>query len=136
MQEAIPVIRDVTKRILAEEAPTAFHPFEKLRQHLAKLVGIAGFQSLLARSLVLAQPEAPWLRDLRVGPDGTLENIHEGDPPPSEALVVEGCTALLAQFLALLVTFIGESMTLRLVQEIWSTVRLNDMNSPSEETTT
>ena len=136
MQQAIPAIRDLSKRILAEEAHTPFNAFEELRQHLAKLVGIAGFQSLLARSLVLAKPEALWLLSVRVGSDGTLEEIHEGDPPPSEALVAEGCTALLAQFLALLVTFIGESLTLQLVQEIWPTVRLNEMNSPSEETTT
>ena len=135
MQQTIPAIRDLSKRILAEEAHSAFNAFEKLRQHLAKLIGIAGFQSRLARSLVLAKPEALWLLSVRVGSDGTLEEIHEGDPP-SEALVAEGYTALLAQFLALLVTFIGESLMLRLVQEIWPTVRLNDMNSPSEETTT
>lgn len=135
MQQTIPAIQDLSKRILAEEAHTPFSAFEKLRQHLAKLVGIAGFHSLLARSLVLATPKALWLLGVRVGSDGTLEDFHEGDPL-SEALVAEGCTALLAQFLALLVTFIGESLTLRLVQEIWPTVRLNDMNSPSEETTT
>ena len=135
MQQAIPTIRDLSKRILAEEAYNPFNVFGKLRQHLAKFVGIAGFHSLLARSLVLAKPKAHWLLSVRVGSDGTLEEFHGGDPP-SDALVADGCTALLTQFLALLVTFIGESLTLRLVQEIWPTVRLNDMNSPSEETTT
>ena len=42
--------------------------------------------------------------------------------------VAEGGVALLAQLLGLLVAFIGESLTLRLVHDIWPAVPLSDLD--------
>jgi hypothetical protein len=52
---------------------------------------------------------------------------------PAE-VVAEGSVALLARLLGLLVTFIGEALTLRLVEEMWPDVRLNAAELGAEET--
>jgi len=40
----------------------------------------------------------------------------------------EGRVVLLAQLLGLLVAFIGEDLTLRLVREVWPKLSINDVN--------
>jgi hypothetical protein len=42
--------------------------------------------------------------------------------------IFEGCVVLLAQLLGLLVAFIGEHLTLRLVREVWSKLSLNNLD--------
>jgi hypothetical protein len=41
--------------------------------------------------------------------------------------------ALLAQLLGLLVAFIGESLTLRLVREVWPPVTLGNLNASKDD---
>jgi len=128
MSRATPPMRDFAKRIIACEArgngssalaPAAFPVPEKLRPQLATLMGKAGFRALLSRALALANAEIPWLRAVRVNADGSLEGFEElyAQLPPEEFF--EGRVVLLAQLLGLLVAFIGENLTLRLVREIW-----------------
>jgi hypothetical protein len=129
-------MRDFAKRLMAYETggnkssetrpSSAFHVGDKLRPHLAALMGNGGFQVLLARALVLASTEVPWLRAVQVKTDGTLEGLEElhGQVGPGEFF--EGRVVLLAQLLELLVAFIGEKLTLLLVREAWPRVPLND----------
>jgi hypothetical protein len=107
-------------------SPGGFSVCEKLRPHLMTLVGNNGFRALLSRSLALASAEAAWLRAVRVKADGTLEG-----PPNIQtqgAEVHEGGVVLVAQLLGLLVAFIGENLTLRLVREVWPKVRLDGLD--------
>lgn len=110
---------------------------EELRRHLSKLVGVAGYYALLARALALARTEASWLEGVQVKADGSLDGFVETalKQDPEEAM--KGGEVLLTQLLGLLITFIGETLTLRLVCDIWPEVSLydrNDRNVGAEET--
>lgn len=82
-------------------------------------MGAAGFRALLARALVLAAADAPWLGSVRVTAGGALEGLDGAAAPVSEKAFVRGGVELIAQLLGLLTTFIGDDLTLRLVREVW-----------------
>jgi len=92
-------------------------------------MGNGGYRALLMRALALASPEVAWLRTLRVAADGTLEPMDDPAPPVKPAEILEGRVMLLAHLLGLLVAFIGESLTLRLLHEIWPQLPLKSSNS-------
>ncbi len=106
------------------QSPAAFHVCEKLRKHLATLMGNGGFRALHSRALTLASSEVAWLRGVHVKPDGSLEGWEELQAQLDPDEIFEGRVVLLAQLLGLLVAFIGEALTLRLVREVWPKVRL------------
>lgn len=131
-------MRNFAKRLMAYETGgnrpygdkilLGFHVCEKLRQHLATFMGKTGFHTLLARALALASVEVPGLRAVRVKPDDSLEGLEELQQQLDPDKLFEGGVALLAQLLGLLVTFIGEVLTVRLVREIWPKVPLDDLD--------
>jgi len=133
MNRATPHLRHFAKRLIVFEtqvnksSPANFPVPDKLRPQLTAFTGNAGFQALLTRALALARVEVPWLRAVHVKADGSLEGLTEiqAQLPPAELL--EGKVVLLAQLLGLLVAFIGENLTLRLVREVWSKVPLDDL---------
>ena len=100
----------------------AFRVCEKLRQPLSRLAGVAGFRSLLSRALALANDEARWMKAVHAKADGSLEGLDEAEAQLSESEIAEGEVILVAQLIGLLLTFIGEELTLRLVQESWPDV--------------
>lgn len=91
--------------------------FERLRVSLAQFVGVDGFTALMRRALVLARPEIPWLQNVKVSPEGRLEGI-EGHPTDKKN-DSEAAIAITAHLLALLVTFIGEPLTVQLLRDMW-----------------
>jgi hypothetical protein len=135
MSRAIPKLRDFAERLIAYEmrgkassaakTPAAFLASAKLRPSLATLMGNAGFHALLSRALALASAEVPWLRAVHAKADGSFEGLHElgGQRTPDE--IVDAGIVVLAQLLGLLVAFIGEDLTLRLVREVWPKLPLN-----------
>jgi hypothetical protein len=112
----------------AMKIPTTFLVVEKLRPQLATLMGNTGFRALLSRALALASAEFQWLRTVRVNADGSFEGLDElgAQSDPDESF--EGSLVLLAQLLGLLVVFIGEELTLRLVREVWPKLPLDDFD--------
>ena len=88
---------------------------EKLRQPLCSLAGIAGFRSLLSRALALARAEAPSLSAVQVSADGSLKGLDDLAPQDDTDLSKAEGAILIAQLLGLLLAFIGEAMTSRLV---------------------
>ena len=144
MSRASPKLRAFAERLIAYETmgnksskskiPAAFHVCERLRPHLATLMGNGGFRALLLRALALAGPEAPWLRAVHVKTNGALEGWDESDPLIRPAALFEGSVVLLAQLLGLLVVFIGEKLTLRLVNEAWPKLSLNDLDLGAGDT--
>jgi hypothetical protein len=86
----------------------------RLHRRLGELVGTAGFDVLLARAVVLARRRHPSLARLTTGPEGKLIGT---DDPVSDAADEAG-TAIVAHFLELLVTLIGEDLTMRLVGDL------------------
>lgn len=96
----------------------AVRVFERLRVALARFAGSDGFTSLVQRALALARADEPSLRQLSVRADGSLEGL--------EQVSGNAVLALIAQFLGLLVTFVGEPLTLRFVSEAWPDASLDD----------
>jgi hypothetical protein len=127
-------MRDFAERLIAYETrgnessktnPVAFLVGEKLRLHLTALMGNVGFHALLSRALALANAEVPCLHPMHVRADGSLGGLDELGAQVGPEKIVEGNVVLLAQLLGLLVAFIGGSLTLRLVREMWPTIPLN-----------
>jgi hypothetical protein len=104
----------------SEPAESAvFRVCAKLRQPLITLAGVAGFRSLLSRALTLARAEAPSLSSVQVEADGSLKGLDELEPQTGKEQARDGGAILIAQLVGLLLTFIGEGLTLRLVQDVW-----------------
>jgi len=122
-------LREFAKRLIASETqgsgssrtkrPADFPVIKKLRPQLATLMGGVGFHALILRAHALAGAEYPWLRNLKIKADGSFEGLHELEAEVEAGQIFEGRVALIAQLLGLLLAFIGENLTLRLVQEIW-----------------
>jgi hypothetical protein len=138
MSRANPQMRNFAKHLILCEAngnksaqanaPDAFNVCEKLRPQLATLMGNGGFRALLSRALALASAEVPWLCAVHVKSDGALGGLEELPAQLDLDKFFEGRAVLLAQLLGLLVAFIGENLTLRLVREVWPKARLNDLD--------
>jgi len=89
----------------------------RLHQELGKLIGPAGFDVMLARSLVLARRAHPLLTGIVVGPGGTLTGLDQTARDPGA--LEEGQAAIVAHFIELLVNLIGEDLAMRLVRDVW-----------------
>ena len=136
-------MRDFAERLIAYETrgnkssetkpPAAFLIDEKLRPHLATLMGKVGFRALLSRALALSNAEVPWLRAVHVNTDGSFQGLDVLGAQVDPDGIFEGCVVLLAQLLELLVAFIGELLTLRLVRDVWPKLPLNDLDFGKEE---
>src|SRR5450830_2117469 len=138
MSRATPKMRDFAERLIAYEmrgntfsetnTPAARLVGEKLRPQLATLMGNVGFRVLLSRALALANAEVPWLRAVHVNADGSFEGLDKLGTQVDPDEIFEGCVVLLSQLLGLLVAFIGEELTLRLVLEVWPKLALKQLD--------
>ena len=131
-------MREFAKRLMAHETkgnkssgksvPEAFQVYDRLGPPLATLMGTGGFRALISRSLALASAEVPWLRAVQVKADGSLEGLESLSAQLDQKEFLEGRVVLLAQLLGLLEAFIGPSLTLRLMGDVWPQVQFNDSN--------
>jgi hypothetical protein len=102
-------------------ATAARRAYDDLARVAAPLIGQVGVDALTGRALHLAQREYPWL-------------VHSGDPQQAEgpfarvisslerqdpAVATAAAGALFATFTGLLVTFIGEPLSARLLRKAW-----------------
>ena len=120
-----PQTRELAQRLLAHEnaagktsEPTefaVFRVFERLREPICALTGVAGFRSLLSRALTLARAESPSLSAEQVAADGSLKGLDEFRPQVDADQAREAGIILITQLLGLLVRVVGEAMTLQLV---------------------
>ena len=139
-------MRDLARSLLAYEAsaakgsgstePATLRVYEKLRQILIGIAGIAAFHALAFRALALARAVAPGLNAAQVTADGSLVGLEESGPQinmgknqnggyqPSEAGVI-----LIAHLCELLLVFLGESLTLRLLRDAWPAAAFDDCNA-------
>jgi len=143
MNRATPGMRRIARRLMVGEAagkgsgstmPAAAFPVtDRLRPHLATLVGKGGVRALLTRALVLASTEVAWLSAVHVNANGDLEGLDaiRADLDPGEFL--EGRVVLLAELVGLLVAFIGPGLTIRLMSEIWPLIPLEDWDLGKED---
>ena len=105
--------------ILAAEAV-----YDRLRGRLVVSLGTLGFDALWARAMHLAVRSAPvWespraTSALATGPPGLRALVGDGGPDAVYDLL---CTVLIG-FFTLLVTFIGEPLTFRIMRQLWPTL--------------
>jgi len=134
-------MRTLARRLLALEAATptgnatgapaagvqheAAPVFHKLGISLIRFAGADGFAALLRRALALARAQFPSLNRITIKPDCSMDGLEAlaGDDADGGA---EAAAALTAHLLDLLVTFIGEPLTLRLVREAWPDQSLDE----------
>jgi len=88
---------------------------ETLRVSLTPFIGADGFEVLLRRALALSRAEAPTLKTIKVTAGGQLERMEAA--PDDSGQDREAAISITARLLGLLVTFIGEPMTLRLISK-------------------
>lgn len=138
MVRATPELRAAAERLLDLEAAAdkrassgvaaAARVVARFRQVLTTLLGVAGFRALLTRAVTLAKAEASDLRAVEVAPDGSLAGLSEAVADGGRRRLTDGEVVLVAHLLGLLVTFVGEALMLRVVQDAWPKVRLDDLD--------
>jgi hypothetical protein len=95
--------------------------YDDLAQVLAPVIGDVGVAAMTDRAVHLATREYPWLPSSEPGAADTrfttvIDALTRYDDP---AVAAEAAAAVLAAFLGLLATFIGEPLAARLVQQAW-----------------
>jgi len=121
----------VFRRMLVREAGTAAEAsavaaaagrlWEHLARQLVPLIGDAGIAALCDRGVHLAQRQVPGLALPPLSEaDGTpFTRAHQFIANQEPALVDEAAVALLTTVTELLASFIGDSLTTRLLREAW-----------------
>ena len=114
MNRATPELRIYAERLIAHEIsrnasakskPTAaFAVINKLSPHFG--------------ALMLAGAEVAWLGELHVRADGSFEDLKEFEAQASPEEMSNAGIVLLARLLGLLVTLIGDELTLQLLSNI------------------
>lgn len=138
MDSPSPSIRRLSRKLLAVEAAgrtatdtpvhEAVRVCEKLRLTLTRFVGADGFVALQRRAIALARADVPSLQHITVTPDGSLVGLEDlvADASNSGEGSTDETAAIVVHLLGLLVTFIGEPLTLRLVRDAWPDVSLDE----------
>jgi hypothetical protein len=118
--------RDLARRLVASETvadsaslqsePVTVRVYERLRRQLGAPMGAASFQSLATRALALAKSEFPQLRAVQVMANGALWGFSKVETNPDED--GELGIILIAQLLGLFLTLLGETTTLRLIEDL------------------
>jgi hypothetical protein len=133
-------MRDLARRLLAA-SQTGSGPhvtevvavIERLRISLAKFAG-DGFVSLLRRAVVMASADVPSLQNVKIGADGRLDGVEQlAADTATSALGGEAAVAITAHLLWLLVTFIGEPLTLRVLRESWPDTKITFKNPEADQ---
>jgi len=104
----------------------------KLALRLSRWVSAAGSQALMSRALHVARAEFPFLQGVGAGtvPEACFEGLRERAHDVEADEVRKGLSAVLVAQLDLLVAFIGEDLTLRLVGEVWPEMPLLERSHP------
>jgi hypothetical protein len=124
-------LRHLALKVLAQHAGSAAgsealataarRAYADLAQASTPLIGQIGVDALTGRALHLTQREYPWLGGMpKPGPaherfDQVLTRLEQQD----SEVATEGAAAVFATFAGLLITFIGEPVTTRLLQKAW-----------------
>jgi hypothetical protein len=141
-------MRNLAYRLLAFEATAdktsepvesaTLRVYEKLRQSLCALAGVAAFQSIAFRALMQAKSEAPGLWAVQIEEDGSLQGLGEFGLQPDEferqlgsgkEQVSDGGLILIDHILDLLLIFLGEAITINLLRNAWPGASFVDRNT-------
>jgi len=95
--------------------------YDDLAGVLVPLIGQTGIDTLAARAVHLAQRDYPWLAKTRdpEQQEGPFTQVTLSLEQQDAALATEAAAAVLATFTGLLYTFVGESLTTRMMRQAW-----------------
>ncbi len=126
--EIASAILDYERGILTDAdaslAATA-HVFLKLQSYLTKRLGAGGYRSVVNRAVSVSKAQVPLLSPIHVEDNGALDGFDDCLIAPGSAKESEGYVVLISNFLALMDTFLGPDMSLRLLGSIWPDVAVN-----------
>jgi hypothetical protein len=112
--------------------------FEKLSRRLAQLITRVGFEALLARAVRLSRAEFPFLDGAPITRSADVLTLRLRDSAdgvePSQA--AEAFEAVLSILIMLLVSFVGEELTLRLLREVWPELPMLQPVQPTRQNDT
>jgi hypothetical protein len=138
MTEVPDTIADYARRLLLRETRdqndivgAMERACRALQDRLAPLLGLGAFEALMARAVVLAGRKFAFLNGTTMGANCSADRLRQVALEHGQKEVMDAVAAMLANFLWLLVTFTGESIGLRIAQEIWPTVALKSPGSLS-----
>lgn len=84
-------------------------------------MGATGFHALLSRALTLARTDVPQLSSVHLNAHGSLACPGEPGAALQSVELAEGGCAIVVQLLSLLEAFVGERLTLRMIDSVWPT---------------
>ncbi|HEX8410431.1 MAG TPA: hypothetical protein VF883_16315 [Thermoanaerobaculia bacterium] len=137
------VLREIARRVMKTRplaAPTAAAAAEAMElscgdlyRILETVMGRDGLQALIGRAIQITAREYPWLATVQSGTsaDCPVSGLAEAAGRLGVAEASEGYAALLASIIWLLMTFIGEDLTLRFVRHAWPNVSLSKLSEDS-----
>jgi hypothetical protein len=116
----------VTTETGAAEGPqagpvAAERVFDKLSQRLAQLITPVGSEALLRRAAHLSRAEFPFLDGVQGAPntDALIDRLRETAATVEPGEAYAGYVVLLATLVALLESFIGKDLTVRILRNVW-----------------
>jgi len=99
---------------------SASRVLNKLHAPLSVLAGNAGYRSLLSRALALATGQCSELGKMQVRTDGTLLGMDTLDGTcETDGVKTTEAEILISELLGLLITFVGQALTMHVLRNIW-----------------
>jgi hypothetical protein len=125
-----PALTQLARQLLLHEAderlePAALgdaieHVYAKFRRRLVDLIGQTGFSALFSRALHLARRESAQLTAISVDAAAPQQLLGAHEFAVAHASdAAAAFTAIVAHFIWLLLTFIGEQLSIQLITDIW-----------------
>lgn len=121
--------------------PHALRVFDRLRVAMSQFAGSEGFVSLMRRALAMARRDVPAVQHLTLDRNGSLEGFAKLLAPHSpghtagqhEDAGTEAAVEVMTNLLGLLVVFVGDGFTIKLVRDCWPDASLNQLQWRSTE---
>jgi hypothetical protein len=121
------MIRDWARKLIASEADpdsttaqtelATLRVYERLRLQFRAPVGVDAFQALASRALSVAKSQFPDLHAVSVTANGDLRGLGEVESALKLSEDSEVGIILIAQMLRLFITLLGETATVRLIED-------------------
>jgi hypothetical protein len=106
-----------------------------LRSRLTPLLGVAGFDALFRQAGRLATNDFSFLATVKppIGSDCTMNGLRQSGEVREAKELEDALVAILANFIWLLIIFIGENIALRKVHDVWPDVPLKSSDFSSQK---
>ncbi len=114
------------------QASTTVRVVETLVNNLSPLVGSIGSQALLGRSLTLTARAFPCYAEVRGAGQDLLNAIDACLRTQEPDVAMDATAALLTAYLQLMSTFIGERLTVQLLQDAWPDLSIPPLQEQHE----